>query len=1463
MATPVNTADLILENANRSRFIRPAKNFVNTTTAPWSNLSLASTNTASAVQINVTTSGTVYNPFGTPAQLWSPTTVTGSHLSATSLLTGALVSGDVYQTTLYVKDDGVSHYRPVLVLQAQNAAATVNNYITAVFDPVTGTVSGQSLNAGWSNQFVTVTAVGTGWWKVVMGGTFTPTASEIKIFTQFQIRDATSTISFAGTGTTGVYLYGAQAYVAQQPDEVIGDSYTDASGTQWKWNGYAWYIAAAAAKTISLTNSTQTFTYDGTGALSPAGQYVRFDVQKQNTTNAVTWTTSPVINLYDAATAGAITTSANPAYMRAADFAANSAVSITATVTDGSALVDSTTIVRLQNGSTSIIGMLTNEAANVSAASDGTGYSVGTSGGTFKIYSGTTDVTTSSLFGIGTTGTVSATQNGLTLSINTATGLYSLAGASWTTDFEVFNIVGAYGGNTLTKVYKITKSKAGTAGVAGTNAVTAILGNDSTNIVCNAAGTPTSYTGSGTDIYVYEGNTFYTYVASVTANNQFSIATAVSGIAVGSITASGSGTNRAQVAVASTMTTNPATITYTITARSSTGQTITLTKIQTFTKSITGAAGSTGTRGTITTSININPASAWVDASATTAITNAGGISPIQGDIVTQYNSAANFSQTMVRTSGATWSVLTAFYGGDVIVDGTIKGAKIKAGEITASKIAVTDNTNLIGNPSGIQNGVSSSDGWSGMNAGVANGILGGGSLEPYLHNTTRDNYYGVFFAVTPGDQFYCEFVSVPEGGATGDYNTSLGLNLYVSNPTDDTSQQWLGGATRTAAQYGVLTTSGTVIIPAGYNYARVWLQIATASTSAGYYYKNMKVVRKHGASLVVDGSISAQQISATAGITANQIDTRSLTIKDASGNVIFGAGSQIGNDAATSLGFNPTFSAWSGTYPDGWVAWAQNGTLTKVQSGSAVTPYFTFWQCTGSDLGMMQTFSYPNSAPLPAGSYLKGSCSMYMGTFNGGGPPGYLIRCYTTAAHDNNYVDNYITIPNKTVGGWQRFSFTASANGQAIYAVQIYQMPSWGGFGNMAAGSSVYFGPFSFDIHTAIISTNASTYIANAAIDSLQINNLRTSNYAEDGSANPTAGAKLASTGTALKVANNSLQIGTAIFTDYWARLVQGIDGTASSAIIWRGNNDATTLGGAPNINCLIMTAMHDQTINNNFQQTYFNYTLQPTSYTSYTDNLDAMQQIHIQFFSASTSNAPFTETYQVCPSRVYNGSSGAVGASLHWGWRYSGTGATSAGGPLETNNAYNAYIRVRIGNSYGFSATKDFYGGGASASVGRQFTSTTITGQTGSGGGGGGGSGGSCPAPWVKVRLQSGIDVPASDLYNGCKVAAVNDGTLEPVIGGGTISNLQTIWSTRYRIKLTDGTAPEFSKGHRLAIVDRGWVPIEDIRPGDHIMGLTEAIVESNIAVGEGQVISYQVNGAGTYFAGGLLCHNTKMIP
>lgn len=175
-----------------------------------------------------------------------------------------------------------------------------------------------------------------------------------------------------------------------------------------------------------------------------------------------------------------------------------------------------------------ITGFLTNESHTVAAASDGTGYSLSGAGGDFAVYNGTVDVTTSSTFQV-----VGAnTKNGLTISIDDF-GVYTLSGASWTSDFENFTLKATYGGVNIQKEYSISKSKAGATGSSAS--------------VLYLSSTAQSFTYDGTNSPAPT-----TQVITLTANTQNisdtinfdAIGYDYSGSSLGPITLSGSGNTR-------------------------------------------------------------------------------------------------------------------------------------------------------------------------------------------------------------------------------------------------------------------------------------------------------------------------------------------------------------------------------------------------------------------------------------------------------------------------------------------------------------------------------------------------------------------------------------------------------------------------------------------------------------------------------------------------------------------------------------------------------------------------------------------------------------------------------------------------------------------------------------------------------------------------------------------------------
>ena len=107
-------------------------------------------------------------------------------------------------------------------------------------------------------------------------------------------------------------------------------------------------------------------------------------------------------------------------------------------------------------------GLLTNEAHIVTANFEGDQYSLSSAGGTFRVWQGTTEITGTVSYSI----VGSSSSNGLSISINSS-GVYSLSGGSWTSDFATFTLRAAINGVTIDRTYTIVKSRAGEEGDPG------------------------------------------------------------------------------------------------------------------------------------------------------------------------------------------------------------------------------------------------------------------------------------------------------------------------------------------------------------------------------------------------------------------------------------------------------------------------------------------------------------------------------------------------------------------------------------------------------------------------------------------------------------------------------------------------------------------------------------------------------------------------------------------------------------------------------------------------------------------------------------------------------------------------------------------------------------------------------------------------------------------------------------
>jgi len=149
----------------------------------------------------------------------------------------------------------------------------------------------------------------------------------------------------------------------------------------------------------------------------------------------------------------------------------------------------------------------------------------------------------------------------------------------------------------ITKTIVMAIIPAGATGATGPNGsggISAVISKSSHVFPADTTGAVTSYVNSGTELRVYEGATELAYDGAGTSNGTWTFSSGTpSNITVGSITDSGTYATIGQHSGVSAGT-DTSLITYTITGKSSSGVSFTLTQTQTFTKSKVGATGPTG-----------------------------------------------------------------------------------------------------------------------------------------------------------------------------------------------------------------------------------------------------------------------------------------------------------------------------------------------------------------------------------------------------------------------------------------------------------------------------------------------------------------------------------------------------------------------------------------------------------------------------------------------------------------------------------------------------------------------------------------------------------------------------------------------------------------------------------------------------------------------------------------------------
>jgi len=206
----------------------------------------------------------------TTAAIILPTVTNGLHRLLNPSGTLTAYSGVTYTASIYAKANG---YRYLFVNSASALGAS------SVFDLQAGTVSTTSGTA-------TITSAGNSWYRCTVTGNATSNAAP-SVYLQINNTYATGDQSFAGDGTSSIYLWGAQLEIGSTATTYV------ATTTSATWNIPSLSFGSSSASQLGLQS-------DGSLYVSPAGTGA-LQAQKTDSTatggnargaNAVDWQTN-------------------------------------------------------------------------------------------------------------------------------------------------------------------------------------------------------------------------------------------------------------------------------------------------------------------------------------------------------------------------------------------------------------------------------------------------------------------------------------------------------------------------------------------------------------------------------------------------------------------------------------------------------------------------------------------------------------------------------------------------------------------------------------------------------------------------------------------------------------------------------------------------------------------------------------------------------------------------------------------------------------------------------------------------------------------------------------------------------------------------------------------------------------------------------------------------------------------
>jgi len=226
--------------------------------------------TPGGANITVTDNATTAPDSTTTAASIIPTVTNGLHRISNPTGTLGVYAGVTYTSSIYAKANG---YRYLYINNTSAIGAS------AIFDVQAGTASATTGTA-------TITSVGNGWYRCTATGVC-PTTGLPGFYWQINNTYATGDQSFAGDGTSSIYLWGAQLEIGSSATTYV------VTTTAGIWNIPSLSFASTAASQIGLQSDGSLYVQPaGTGALQAQATTSSATGGNARGANAVDWQTS-------------------------------------------------------------------------------------------------------------------------------------------------------------------------------------------------------------------------------------------------------------------------------------------------------------------------------------------------------------------------------------------------------------------------------------------------------------------------------------------------------------------------------------------------------------------------------------------------------------------------------------------------------------------------------------------------------------------------------------------------------------------------------------------------------------------------------------------------------------------------------------------------------------------------------------------------------------------------------------------------------------------------------------------------------------------------------------------------------------------------------------------------------------------------------------------------------------------